>query len=85
MCIHSYEGAWNDNTGNGYYGGLQMTENWAVYGRVLVWHANLLSPYGQMRVAERGYRMVAARQGWSYARSVWLPGQWWHPDCFKYA
>ena len=24
MCIHHYEGAWNANTGNGYYGGLQM-------------------------------------------------------------
>jgi hypothetical protein len=24
MCIHSFEGAWNSNTGNGYYGGLQM-------------------------------------------------------------
>lgn len=24
LCIHSYEGAWNDNTGNGYFGGLQM-------------------------------------------------------------
>jgi hypothetical protein len=24
MCIHHYEGAWNSNTGNGYYGGLQM-------------------------------------------------------------
>ena len=24
MCIHSYEGSWNANTGNGYYGGLQM-------------------------------------------------------------
>lgn len=23
-CIHGYEGAWNSNTGNGYYGGLQM-------------------------------------------------------------
>lgn len=23
-CIHGYEGAWNANTGNGYYGGLQM-------------------------------------------------------------
>src|SRR4051794_32726231 len=23
-CIHRYEGAWNSNTGNGYYGGLQM-------------------------------------------------------------
>ncbi|HEY8646022.1 MAG TPA: hypothetical protein VIL77_09120 [Gaiellaceae bacterium] len=24
LCIHQYEGAWNANTGNGYYGGLQM-------------------------------------------------------------
>lgn len=24
LCIHHYEGAWNANTGNGYYGGLQM-------------------------------------------------------------
>lgn len=24
MCIHRFEGAWNSNTGNGYYGGLQM-------------------------------------------------------------
>lgn len=23
-CIHRYEGAWDANTGNGYYGGLQM-------------------------------------------------------------
>lgn len=23
-CIHHYEGAWNANTGNGFYGGLQM-------------------------------------------------------------
>lgn len=23
-CIHRYEGAWNANTGNGYFGGLQM-------------------------------------------------------------
>lgn len=24
-CIHEHEGAWNANTGNGYWGGLQMT------------------------------------------------------------
>ena len=24
LCIHNYEGAWTSNTGNGYYGGLQM-------------------------------------------------------------
>jgi hypothetical protein len=25
VCIHQHEGAWNDNTGNGYYGGMQFT------------------------------------------------------------
>lgn len=24
LCIHRYEGSWTANTGNGYYGGLQM-------------------------------------------------------------
>ena len=24
LCIHRFEGAWNSNTGNGYYGGLQL-------------------------------------------------------------
>lgn len=24
LCIHKYEGSWTSNTGNGYYGGLQM-------------------------------------------------------------
>lgn len=24
MCIHRYEGSWDANTGNGFYGGLQM-------------------------------------------------------------
>lgn len=85
VCIHNFEGAWNDDTGNAHFGGLQMTENWGPYGRPLVWHANLLSPYGQMRVAEDGYRIVARAQGWPYARSVWIPQQWWHPECFKYA
>lgn len=81
VCVHNYEGAWNDDTGNGYFGGLQMTENWAVYGQVLVWHANLLSPYEQMRVAEHGWFIVLHRQGYAYARYTWLPGQWNHPDC----
>ena len=25
MCIHRHEGAWNADTGNGYYGGMQFT------------------------------------------------------------
>lgn len=24
LCIHEHEGAWNANTGNGYYGGMQF-------------------------------------------------------------
>lgn len=27
MCIHRHEGAWNANTGNGYYGGMQFLES----------------------------------------------------------
>lgn len=27
VCIHSHEGAWNDNTGNTYFGGLQFLED----------------------------------------------------------
>jgi hypothetical protein len=28
-CLHDHEGAWNANTGNGYYGGLQfMLSTW---------------------------------------------------------
>ena len=35
-CIHRYEGAWTSNTGNGYYGGLQMDlEFQRLYGRRL--------------------------------------------------
>ncbi len=26
VCVHEHEGAWNANTGNGYYGGLQFTD-----------------------------------------------------------
>ena len=37
LCIHSHEGAWNANTGNGYYGGLQMNKDFMLaYGREFV-------------------------------------------------
>lgn len=58
-CIHRNEGAWNSNTGNGYYGGLQMdlafqrtygSEFLARYGTANNW------PIGvQLLVAERAY------------------------------
>jgi Transglycosylase-like domain len=60
-CIHSHEGAWNDDTGNGYYGGLQM--DWGfihTYGRDMIakygdWRAGRWAPRDQMVVAQRAY------------------------------
>jgi transglycosylase-like protein len=60
MCIHNGEGAWDSDTGNGYYGGLQMDKGFmdtygsdmkAKYGGP----ANLWSPTDQMIVANRAY------------------------------
>ncbi len=75
LCIHSREGSWNAQTGNGFYGGLQMTYGWDG----LVGNAALLSPAQQMRAAETGYR----RSGYSVA---WLRGQWPNssPPCLAY-
>jgi hypothetical protein len=60
MCIHRGEGAWNANTGNGYYGGLQMD-----YGFMRTYGSEYLSRYGtadrwppsvQIAVAYKAYR-----------------------------
>jgi len=64
LCIHSGEGAWNANTGNGFLGGLQMTPGWGGVAR-----PDLLSPSQQMALAEREFRA----SGYSTA---WLEGQW---------
>lgn len=40
-CIHSHEGDWNANTGNGYYGGLQMD-----YGFMQSYGAEFLDKWG---------------------------------------
>ncbi len=33
ICIHQHEGAWNDNTGNSYFGGLQwLPSTWSKAG-----------------------------------------------------
>ncbi len=75
LCIHSREGAWDAQTGNGYYGGLQMTYGWDG----LVGNAALLSPAAQMQAAETGYQ----RSGYSAA---WLEGQWPNtsPPCLQF-
>jgi hypothetical protein len=74
LCIHSGylggrrvssgEGAWNANTGNGYYGGLQAHYGWGGVPRM-----DLLSAEAQMSVAERELR----KNGGSHA---WISGQW---------
>jgi hypothetical protein len=75
LCIHAGEGAWNDNTGNGYYGGLQMTSGWGGVAR-----PDKLSPDAQMALAERQYRASGYSQSW-------LQGQWPNtsPPCLAYA
>ncbi len=72
MCIHRGEGSWNAQTGNGFYGGLQMTYGWMG----LVANAALLPPAQQIEAAEVGYQ----RSGYSNA---WLAGQWpnTYPPC----
>ena len=57
LCIHSGEGAWNANTGNGYYGGSQMDWSFmSAYGPELLASkgtADNWTPAEQMMVAER--------------------------------
>lgn len=77
LCIHGGEGAWPDDTGNGFYGGLQMTLGWyGGPGHKAGWDP----PIVQMRAAEAGYRASG------YSRS-WLGGQWPNtsPPCLAYA
>jgi hypothetical protein len=60
LCIHRGEGSWTANTGNGYYGGLQMDISFQrSYGGYLLRRkgtANHWSPAEQMWVAERAYK-----------------------------
>ena len=64
MCIHRHERhplqGWRTNTGNGYYGGLQMDLAFQrTYGPELLRRkgtANNWKPYEQMWVADRAYR-----------------------------
>ncbi len=59
-CIHSHEGAWTANTGNGYYGGLQMDITFQrQYGPRLLKRkgtANNWTPLEQIWVGERALR-----------------------------
>jgi len=59
-CIHHFEGAWNANSGNGYYGGLQMNPGFmARYGDDYVrrWGtADHWPAWAQIDTAVRAYR-----------------------------
>ena len=47
LCIHAHEGAWNANTGNGYYGGMQfLLSTWRSVGGPSYPH--LVSPREQL-------------------------------------
>ena len=60
LCIHRYEGAWTSNTGNGYYGGLQMDISFQrAYAPGLLRRkgtADRWTPLEQMWAAERAHR-----------------------------
>jgi hypothetical protein len=72
LCIHRFEGSWGADTGNGYYGGLQMdmtfmrtygSDYLARWGTADQWPA-----WAQMEVAERAYR--AGRGFWPWPNSA---------------
>lgn len=60
ICIHGYEGAWNANTGNGYFGGLQMDDAFMRhYGAAYLqrWGtADRWPAWAQIAAAARAYR-----------------------------
>lgn len=60
-CVHEHEGSWIANTGNGYYGGLQMDADFErAYGSTFVdrWgHAHAWPVWAQLIAAERARRV----------------------------
>jgi hypothetical protein len=60
LCIHRYEGPWDSNSGNGYYGGLQMDRAFqSVYGAEFLhrWGtADNWPAWAQLGAAVRAYR-----------------------------
>jgi hypothetical protein len=70
-CIHNYEGAWNANTGNGYYGGLQMDWNFmSAYGSEYLrafGTADHWPPALQLATAIRAYLSGRGFWPWPYS------------------
>ena len=67
LCIHSHEGAWNADTGNGYFGGLQMDRDFQrTYGPEFMarWGtANNWPVWAQIMAADRAHK-VRGFQPW---------------------
>ena len=59
VCIHRLEGSWTANTGNGYYGGLQMDRSFQIhYGKEFYYSlgtADRWPWYIQLAVGVKGY------------------------------
>ena len=64
-CIHTHEGAWNANTGNGYYGGLQMDMSFQrAYGPEFLSRYGTANNWPAIDQLIAGYRAVQ-RRGYS--------------------
>lgn len=74
LCIHSYEGSWTANTGNGYYGGMQMDAAFELrYGGEFVhrWGtANNWPVWAQLVAARRAY--LSGRGFWPWPNTARL-------------
>ena len=74
LCLQRYEAAWNANTGNGYYGGLQMDLQFQrTYGADLLRRkgtANRWTPVEQMWVGERALRAGRGFYPWPNAARI---------------
>lgn len=61
-CIHQHEGAWNSNTGNGYFGGMQfLASTYRSVGGRADGRADLDSPQEQLR---RAFAVWKRDGGW---------------------
>src|SRR5690242_538294 len=72
LCIHKREGAWNANTGNGYYGGFQfLLSTWTSVGGMV--RPDLATPREQLYRAWRVYRRDGnSWREWGTARACGL-------------
>jgi hypothetical protein len=72
LCVHRYEGSWTSNTGNGYYGGLQLDRSFmGRYGRDYLarWGtADRWPPWAQLQASVRAYR--AGRGFWPWPNTA---------------